>query len=50
MEYIHGETWASAWVNMTAEEKEEATGQMKKYMTELRQLHYGIISVLLHDV
>ena len=47
MEYIPGETWASAWVHMTEAEKEEATGQMKKYVNELRQLHHGTRSILL---
>jgi len=41
MEHIPGETYASAWKDMTVEEKEEATAQMKKYVNELRQLHHG---------
>ena len=47
MEYIPSETWASAWRNMTVEEREEATGRMKEYVDELSQLHHGALSVRL---
>jgi hypothetical protein len=47
MDYIPGETWASAWKNMTVEEREGATGQMKEYVNELSQLHHGALSVRL---
>jgi len=41
MEYIPSETWASAWKNMTVEEREGATDQMKEYINELSQLHHA---------
>ena len=47
MEYIPGETWASAWKDMTVEEREGDTGQMKGYVNELSQLHHGALSVRL---
>jgi aminoglycoside phosphotransferase (APT) family kinase protein len=50
MEYIPGKTWATAWMEMTADEKRATTNQMRTYVDELRQLHHGILPYLLLDV
>lgn len=46
MDYVPGETWASAWKDMTVEQKEGTITQMRKYVDELRQLHHGTLFVL----